>query len=156
MIHTSFFQTPFFLSLTIGFPFCIFKILFGILSIRVGESVTIFPLVIAGGIITFWACVDLFMNIIRAILDLFGKSQLIEFCTLAQIGRILNAQAIFLALDTVITFTIICFVLWSGWIVQLNRIESYLWYFATTLNLISLSLVGLYNELIRYQGFNNR
>lgn len=154
MTYNSFFQTPFFLSLTIGIPFCIFKILFGILSIRVGETGTIWPLEVAGVIIMLWACADLLMNLTRATLDIFGKSQLIEFCTLAQIGRILNAQAIFLAFDTVITFTIICLVLWSGWIVQLNRIESYLWYFATTLNLISLSLVGLYTEITRYQEMN--
>ncbi|PWR74291.1 hypothetical protein [Methanospirillum lacunae] len=154
MTYNSFFQTPFFLSLTIGVPFCIFKILFGILSIRVGEAGTIWPLVVSGVIIMLWACADLLMNLTRATLDIFGKSQLIEFCTIAQIGRILNAQAIFLAFDTVITFTIICLVLWSGWIVQLNRIESYLWYFATTLNLISLSLVGLYTEITRYQEMN--
>lgn len=152
MIPNSFFQTPFFLSLTIGIPFCIFKILFGILATRVGNTKTIWPLFIVGIVIILWACADLAMNFIRAILDLFGKSQLIEFCTLAQIGSLINAQAIFLAIDTVITFTIICFVLWSGWIVHLNQIESYFWFFATTLNLISLSLVGLYTELIRYQG----
>jgi hypothetical protein len=37
--------------------------------------------------------------------------------------------------------------LWSGWITLLSRGELYLWYGATTLNLISLSLVSLYNEI---------
>jgi len=37
--------------------------------------------------------------------------------------------------------------LWSGWIATLTIPESYLWYAATTLNLISLSLVILYNEI---------
>jgi hypothetical protein len=39
--------------------------------------------------------------------------------------------------------------LWSGWIMQLTPIESILWYAATTLNLISISLVSLYNEAKR-------
>jgi hypothetical protein len=151
MVNSAFFQTPFFLSLTIGVPFCIFKILFGVLAVRVGSSGNYGLLQAAGFLIIIWACIDLIMNLFRAILDLYGKSNAIEFCTLAQAGRILHAPTVFLAFDTVITFSIISFVLWSGWIVHLGLIESYLWYFATTLNLISLSLVGLYNELIRYQ-----
>ncbi len=151
MKNSAFFQTPFFLSLTIGVPFCIFKILFGILAVRVGESEEFNLLQASGFVIILWACADLLMNLIRAILDLLGRSNEIEFCTLAQAGRMLHAPAVFLALDTVITFAIICFVLWSGWIIRLVQVESYLWYFATTLNLISLSLVGLYTELIRYQ-----
>jgi len=151
MVNSAFFQTPFFLSLTIGVPFCIFKILFGVLAVRVGSSGNYSLLQAAGFLIIIWACIDLIMNLFRAILDRYGKSNAIEFCTLAQAGRILHASTVFLAFDTVITFSIISFVLWSGWIVHLGLIESYLWYFATTLNLISLSLVGLYNELIRYQ-----
>lgn len=144
-----FFQTPFFLSLTIGIPFCIFKILFGVLAVRLGAAETNDPFLVSGYLIIIWACADLMMNLVRAILDLIEKSNVIEFCTLAQLGRVLQVPAVFLALDTLITFSIICFVLWSGWIIDLTRPESYLWYFATTLNLISLSLVGLWNELIR-------
>ena len=54
---------------------------------------------------------------------------------------------VFLAIDTLLTFIIICTMLWSGWIATLTTFESYLWYAATTLNLISLSLVVLYNEI---------
>jgi len=36
--------------------------------------------------------------------------------------------------------------LWSGWIVLLSQGEAYLWYAATTMNLISLSVVSIYNE----------
>jgi hypothetical protein len=39
--------------------------------------------------------------------------------------------------------------LWSGWIMQMTQPEAYLWYGATTLNLISISLVSLYNEAKR-------
>lgn len=89
------------------------------------------------------------LNLIRAGFDLIGKSENIEFCTLAQIGRYLNASPIFLALDTLFTFTIICSALWSGWIIYLNPVESMLWYGATTLNLISLSFVSLFTEIKR-------
>lgn len=88
-------------------------------------------------------------NLVRAGYDLIGIPDKIEFCILAQLGRYLNASMVFLALDTLITFSIICAALWSGWIVHLNQIESILWYFATTLNLISLSLVILWNEIKR-------
>lgn len=56
---------------------------------------------------------------------------------------------VFLAADTLLSFSIICVMLWSGWIMQLKQEESYLWYAATTLNLISISLVSLYNEAKR-------
>ncbi|HPP77680.1 MAG TPA: hypothetical protein PLA23_05560, partial [Methanospirillum sp.] len=99
-----------------------------------------------------WAGADMMMNLTRAGFDLIGKADLIEFCTLAQIGRGMNASLIFLSLDTLITFTIICLALWSGWIVYLTQIESYLWYTTTTLNLISLSLVSLWTEIRRKIG----
>ncbi len=54
---------------------------------------------------------------------------------------------VFLAIDTLLTFSILCAMLWSGWITRLSLFESYLWYSATTMNLISLSLVGIYNEI---------
>ena len=146
-MKNSFFQSPFFLSLTIGVPFCIFKILFGILTVRVGTTDENILLTSMGILVIIWAAADLIMNLMRATLDLAGYGDRIEFCSLAQAGRIIKAPNVFLAIDTVITFSIICYVLWSGWIVQLTRLESYLWYFATTLNLISLSLVGLLNEM---------
>ncbi len=151
-----FYQSPFFLSFTIGVPFCIFKILFGILSIRVGTSDENQILTLFGTIVIIWASADLIMNIARAAMDYQGILGILEFCTLAQAGRVVKAPLVFLALDTVITFLIICFVLWSGWIIHLSKLESYLWYFATTLNLISLSLVGLWTEFLRYQKENHQ
>ena len=150
------FHSPFFLSFTIGIPFCIFKILFGFLAIRMGELQSGEFLILFGYLVTMWATIDLGMNLLRALLDLLGKSNSIEFCTLAQIGRICHASTVFLALDTLITFSIICFVLWTGWITHLSQGESYLWYFATTLNLISLSLVGLWTEILRFHNHEKR
>jgi hypothetical protein len=54
---------------------------------------------------------------------------------------------VFLALDTLLSFSIVCLMLWSGWIGTLTTCESLLWYAATTLNLVSLSVVSLYNEI---------
>jgi hypothetical protein len=56
---------------------------------------------------------------------------------------------VFLAFDTLLTFGIISAMLWTGWIATLTPVESFLWYAATTMNLISLSLVSLYNEIHR-------
>lgn len=150
-VNRDFFRAPFFLSITIGVPFCLFKILFGVLAIRIGMVHENEIQILSGFFIIIWATADLFMNIVRAIFDLTGRGNALEFCTLAELGKVFHAQSVFLALDTLITFSIICFVLWSGWIIDLTRQESYLWYFATTLNLISLSLVALRNELIRYR-----
>lgn len=138
-----FFIRPFFLSLTIGIPFCIFKLLFGMTAYRTGVPV----FVMLGGIVIAWACLDLLMNIGRSVLDLAGRTAPFEYCSIAQIGRLVHRPLVFLALDTLLSFVIICLMLWSGWITHLSPGESYLWYAATTLNLISLSLVSLYNEV---------
>jgi cation transport ATPase len=141
-----FFRRPFFLSFTIGIPFCFFKLLFGVAAIRAGASTDLF-LVVFGWLVIFWAAADLLMNIGRSILDIFHRPAPFEYCTIAQAGRIFNKPMVFLAIDTLLTFGIICAMLWSGWITTLTPLEQYLWYAATTLNLISLSLVSIYHEL---------
>ena len=140
------FQRPFFLSFTIGIPFCLFKLLFGATAIRIGRPEDLF-LTISGAAIIIWALGDLTMNIGRSILDLLHRPAPFEFCIIAQVGRIFHKPGVFLAIDTFLTFGIICTMLWSGWITKLTIFESYLWYTATTLNLISLSLVSIYHEL---------
>lgn len=143
-----FFIRPFFLTITIGLPFCVFKGLFGLAAIRVGTPSN--PLIAAfGWCVVTWASVDVIMNSIRATGDLLHFPTPFEYCTLAELGRLVHRPLVFLALDTLLAFSIICTMLWSGWIMQLSQEESYLWYAATTLNLISISLVSLYNEAKR-------
>ncbi len=147
-IESSFFQTPTFQALTIGVPFCIFKLLLGVLSIRIGvEQSSFLPLF--GWLIIAWASVDLAMNLARMFFHLSGRESPFEYCTIAQVGRFFGRPRLFLAIDTFLSFSIICFVLWSGWIKNLSTTESYLWYAATTLNLISISLVNIWLELGR-------
>jgi len=141
----TFFRRPFFLSFTIGIPFCLFKLLFGVSAIRAGVPDDLF-LVVFGGMVIFWAAADLLMNIGRSTLDLLHRPAPFEYCIIAQAGQIFHKPMVFLAIDTLLTFVIICAMLWSGWITTLTPFESYLWYAATTLNLISLSLVSLYQE----------
>jgi hypothetical protein len=140
-----FFRGPFFLSFTIGIPFCFFKLLFGVAAIRAGTPNGLF-LVAFGWTVIAWAMVDLVMNISRSTLDLLHRPASFEYCSIAQAGRIFNKPGVFLAIDTLLTFVIICAMLWSGWIATLTPYETILWYSATTLNLISLSLVSLYYE----------
>ena len=142
-----FFLRPTFQALTIGVPFCIFKLLFGLLALRTGGPSA--SLLALGWLVIAWSVADLLMNLARVFLDLAGRESSIEYCTIAQAGRLFNRARLFLAIDTLITFSIICFVLWSGWIVQLRLHESYLWYAATTLNLISISAVNVWIELSR-------
>jgi len=140
-----FLETPVFQALTIGVPFCIFKLLFGLLIMRTGNV----PLSILGWVVVAWASADLLLNLARAFFHLSGQTSPVEYCTIAQLGRHFNRPRLFLALDTFLAFSIICLALWSGWIGYLNPFESYLWYAATTLNLISLSLVNIWLELRR-------
>jgi hypothetical protein len=140
-----FFIRPSFLSLTIGIPFCTYKLLFGVTAVRI-SSTSSAPLAVFGWLVIAWAAVDLLMNIGRIIADLLNRPAPFEYCIIAQAGRIAGMPMVFLALDTLQSFIIICFMLWSGWIADLKPVESYLWYAATTANLLSLSLVSLYNE----------
>jgi hypothetical protein len=141
-----FFQRPFFLSFTIGIPFCLFKLLFGVTAIRMGAPDDLF-FTVFGWLVIFWAATDLLMNIGRSTLDLLHRPARFEYCTIAQAGRIFHKPMVFLAIDTLLTFGIICAMLWSGWITKLTPFESILWYSATSMNLISLSLVSIYNEI---------
>jgi hypothetical protein len=141
-----FFLRPFFLSLTIGVPFCIYKMIFGISILRQGAASGIL-FAAAGWAIICWAVADLIMNSVYSLQDLLHLPARFECCTLAQVGRFFSRPMVFLALDTLLSFSIICVMLWSGWIEALSPVEVPLWYAATTLNLVSLSVVSLYNEI---------
>lgn len=141
------FLSPAFQALTIGVPFCIFKLLFGMLALRSGAPSGV--LVVFAWAVISWAVVDLIMNLARIFFHLAGREAPIEYCTIAQVGRLFGRPRLFLAVDTLLSFSIICFVLWSGWITLLGVRESYFWYAATTLNLISISVVNIWIELRR-------
>jgi hypothetical protein len=148
-IEPSLFQTPTFQALTIGVPFCIFRLLFGILSIRT-STMQSSSLVSFGWLIIAWASSGPGYEPGKSVLSHLGRESPFEYCTVAQAGRIFGRPRLFLAIDTFLpSFSIICFVLWSGWIKNLNTTESYIWYAATTLNLISISLVNVWMELGR-------
>ena len=127
-----FFGRPFFLSATIGIPFCVFKLLFGITAVRVGTGMAgtagaaamggPSPALAAfGWVIIAWAAADLLMNTGRSTLDLLGRPAPFEYCTIAQAGRLVRRPLTFLAIDTFLSFAIICLMLWSGWIVLLSQ-----------------------------------
>lgn len=141
------FLSPAFQALTIGVPFCVFKLLLGLLALRTGASSV--PLYILAWLFIGWALTDLIMNLARIYFHLSGRETPIEYCTIAQAGRLFKRPRLFLAIDTLISFSIICFVLWSGWITLFDRQESYFWYAATTLNLIGISVVNIWIELRR-------
>ena len=141
-----FFLRPFFLSLTIGIPFCIYKMIFGNSILRAGIASGSLPSAF-GWLIIIWAIADLLMNTAYSLQDLLHLPARFECCTLAQLGRFFSRPMVFLALDTLLSFSIVCLMLWSGWIGALTTSESLLWYAATTLNLVSLSVVSLYNEI---------
>lgn len=141
------FLSPAFQALTIGVPFCVFKLIFGLLALRAAASS--FVLCLIAGLIIAWALADLIMNLVRIFFHLSGRVAPVEYCTIAQAGRLFKRPGLFLAIDTLFSFSIICFVLWSGWITQLSPQETYFWYAATTLNLISVSVVNIWIELRR-------
>ena len=141
------FLSPAFQALTIGIPFCVFKLLFGLLALRAGASSV--ALCILAWLFIAWALTDLIMNLARIFFHMSGRETSLEYCTIAQAGRLIKRPRLFLAIDTLISFSIICFVLWSGWITLLGRQESYFWYAATTLNLISVSVVNIWIEVRR-------
>jgi len=136
------FQSPTFQALTIGIPFCAFKLLFGALALRSG-------FLAFGYLIILWAGADLIMNTSRIYFDRSGRASPVEYCTIAQAGRIFGRPRLFLALDTMLSFGIICLVLWSGWIKLLDLSEAYLWYAATTMNLMGIAVVNIWLEYRR-------
>jgi hypothetical protein len=125
-----------FLALTIGFPFCIFKVLCGRVAFDSGHS-------IIGGLLCLWGAVDFLFNLVRLIQGFMGVKRKIQFCLLAVIGGIFNHAPLFLAIDTLLAFSIICLVLWTGWIQKLTSLELKFWLAATTINLLSVGVVQI-------------
>lgn len=146
-IEDGFFLKPTFQALTIGIPFCVFKLLFGLLALRTGTFSGF--LCVFAWLVIAWALTDLIMNLARVYFHLTGRESPIEYCTIAQAGRLFKRPGLFLSIDTLISFSIICLALWSGWITLLGPQEAYFWYAATTLNLISVSIVNIIIELRR-------
>jgi hypothetical protein len=148
-MEENFFDAPTFQVLTIGVPFCAFKLIFGALCLQIGAEQLSGFLVAFGWLILAWASIDLIMNMARVLFQMAGRNSPVEYCSIAQIGRVFRRPRLFLAFDTFISFSIICFMLWSGWIGRLSPAESYLWYAATTLNLIGISTVNMWLEFRR-------
>ncbi|NLH22306.1 MAG: hypothetical protein GX463_09100 [Methanothrix sp.] len=148
-IEESFFTTPSFQALTIGLPFSAFKMLFGLLCWRAGGAQASTILFAFGGLVMAWALIDLFMNLARIAFHLAGWASPIEYCIVAQAGRLMGRPKLFLAIDTLASFSIISIVLWSGWISHLSPLEARIWIAATILNLISVAFVNIWMELRR-------
>lgn len=132
-------KTSFFLALTIGYPFATFKILLGVLLLRNEFSIAYAAL--------GWGIIDILMNSSRIFLSFFPEKEKCEFCILAQIGRFFGLQKVFLSIDTLMAFSIICYVLWSGWITHLKGWEMFFWLTATTINLLSVAIVQIWWEI---------
>ena len=135
-------RTSIFLALTVGIPFATFKALCGVLALRNGYLAVAIPFFAVAGL-------DAALNTARIVQGLLRQKPRTEFCFLAQVGRFIGAAEILLALDTLLSFGIICWVLWSGWIVQLSDPERIAWLTATTINLLSVALVQIWVEVQR-------
>ncbi|WP_051260999.1 hypothetical protein [Desulfovibrio inopinatus] len=137
-----FFKTSVFLSLTIGVPFCLFKGLFGYLLVING-------FMMAGTAFLLWALLDLIMNFLRASLEVLGHPDPpTQFCLFGQIGHYWGRKNLLMSIDTFFSFSIICFVLWSGWVQLLPPWGLVLWLLATTINLMSLAVMNVWLEIM--------
>lgn len=148
-INGGLFATPAFQAATIGLPFCVYKLLFGILAGRAASDSGSQGLFIFSLSVIAWSLLDLLMNLARIGFDLAGRASPIEYCIIAQAGRRFRRPRLFLTFDTLLSFSIICIVLWSGWVSHLSPSESRLWNAATTLNLIAISVANIWMELQR-------
>jgi hypothetical protein len=139
------YNTIAFSCITIGLPFATFKFIFGTLLLRLAEGPLSNYFVIIGYTICLWGIIDFIFNTLDAIFCLM-KKKIIAPCILAQVGRIFKYEKICLAIDTLASFSIICTTLWTGYIAKLSYVEIKLWNIATTVNLISLSSIMIWNE----------
>lgn len=135
-------RTSVFLGLAVGLPFATFKLLFGVLAHRHG-------LLVPAVLLMVWGGADAFMNGLRVVWGGMGKPPRTEFCVLAQAGRLFGVSSLLLAVDTLLAFSIICVVLWSGWIARLTAWETAAWLSATTVNLLGVALMQIASELRR-------
>ncbi|MCK5844751.1 MAG: hypothetical protein KAG97_08600 [Victivallales bacterium] len=127
-----------FLVLTIGYPFSVFKALCGRVALDSGHE-------IIGSVMLLWGVSDFVLNSIELLLALFRVKRDRVYCVLAWMGSLFGRRRLFLEMDTLLAFSIICLVLWSGWIAKLAPIELNLWLAATTVNLLSVGIVQIWS-----------
>jgi hypothetical protein len=126
-----------FLVLTIGYPFCVFKALCGRVAFDTGHEIIGFALLL-------WGVIDFVLNTTELVWALLERKRKRFYCLLALFGSLFDKSCVFLEIDTLLAFSIICVVLWSGWITKLAKWELNLWIAATTVNLLSVAIVQIW------------
>ncbi len=121
-------------ALTVGLPFCIFKILAGVLLGRWGLA-----LLALGG-------VDAFLNLANlASLGALGK-RAVPVCTLSILVpawprfRGLDTEELATSLDVAVSFVIVAAVIGLGYIKAFSHLEVSLWNLAVVLNVLGAGL----------------
>lgn len=136
------FVTTAFINLTVGLPFAMFKSLLGVSLYREYPKTIIS---ILGVIILVWGSIDFVMNVTSLMFSQI-KKRFIAPCILALIGKAFGTRTLFLAINTLCSFSCICIMLWTGLIGKLSSVESIIWNIATTINLISMATIIIWNE----------
>lgn len=120
--------------ITIGYPFCVFKIITGL-------HLNMYPLIVLGAI-------DLFINSINLI-HILIKKQKLDTCFLAFFTRKIfkaprelkrNWQELGESLDVALSFILVAYIIGSGEITQFNSLYLVFWNWSVVFNVLGAGL----------------
>lgn len=131
--------------LTIGIPFCVFKLI-------AGQSLGFLPLTILGA-------ADLAVNLVNLLSVLTIKRRSLKSCSISIIANIVKRKHVELvnewhdlgnAIDVFLSFVIVAYVIGSGLIAKMDPLSLQAWNIAVILNVLGAGygrLLGSYRKL---------
>ncbi len=124
--------------LTVGFPFCGFKIITGILFVHEAFAQVVTYL---GYILITLGLIDLLMNGCNFIWLTLKKKRLFDPCFAGFLSRILNQSEDFgNSIDILISFSLVALVVGAGLIPRLHTEELHIWNICVVINVLGAGL----------------
>ena len=127
---------------TVGFPFCAFKVLTGLIL-----------LTFASGAVLGWAlfaigAIDLLLNLVAFVFAALGRDNPLPVCSSQWIVARAGAGRsrwwrLGLSVDTMFAFTLVAAVIGLGWLARLPRPASAVWSLSVIFNVLGAGVGGL-------------
>lgn len=133
--------------LTVGFPFCAFKVLTGLvlLGFRGGSF--------AGGVLVAVGAIDLLLNLIALAYAALGRGNALPVCAAQWLVARRGAGRsswwrLGLSVDTMFAFTLVALVIGLGWLAHLSRPALAAWNLSVVFNVLGAGLGRLAESVL--------
>ncbi len=139
---------------TVGLPFCVFKILAGQLLVSHDSKVFF----IVGSLLIALGIVDCIINLINFFSTIIQKKRFMTICTLSQFGRYIitlkqsstpseRLEDFGSALDVLLSFVIVAAVIGTGSLLNLNSSELLYWNISVIFNVLGAGMIRVISAM---------